>query len=146
MWSRSRSEPPVKDANSDEKASPRRTQMNCFALEHSRVKLITLRNCGLHYAASAPTLQGAPRNRQTAPARRRNPASWEHGEHDALGAHLTIEIFDIGDSETQFDLSCWILIGSRVQGEHLIRGRKRFYRLPDIEIAHDQTCVDCDMR
>ena len=40
-----------------------------------------------------------------------------HAEQNTLGAHVAIETLDIGDSETQFDLSCWVLVGSRVQRE-----------------------------
>src|ERR671931_1492342 len=40
-----------------------------------------------------------------------------HAEEDAFRGHLTVERLDIGDSETQFDFSRWILFGSRVQRE-----------------------------
>jgi hypothetical protein len=40
-----------------------------------------------------------------------------HAEQNALGAHVSVESLHVGDSEHQFDLSCWILVGSRVQRE-----------------------------
>jgi len=40
-----------------------------------------------------------------------------HAEEDTLRAHLLVESFDIGDSETQFDLSRWVLVGSGMQRE-----------------------------
>src|ERR1700740_2326703 len=38
---------------------------------------------------------------------------WRHGEQNALGAHVPVERLDICDRETQFDLSCWVLVGGR---------------------------------
>jgi len=31
-----------------------------------------------------------------------------HAEENTLGAHAPAKSLDIGDSETQFDLSCWV--------------------------------------
>lgn len=38
-----------------------------------------------------------------------------HAEENALGAHIPVESFDIGNGEAQFDLSRWILVGSRAR-------------------------------
>src|SRR6516165_4537760 len=40
-----------------------------------------------------------------------------HAEQDSFVAHFPVKNLDIGDSETQFDFSCWVLTGSRVQSE-----------------------------
>ena len=52
---------------------------------------------------------------------RQNPAEilllGRHAEQNALGAHVPVESLHIGYSETEFDFSCWILVGSWVQRE-----------------------------
>src|SRR5215831_18032387 len=40
-----------------------------------------------------------------------------HGEQHPLRAHVSVKSLDIGDSEAQFQFSCWVLLGSRVQRE-----------------------------
>src|ERR1700739_3367792 len=47
-----------------------------------------------------------------------------HAEQNTLGAHVAVESLHIGDSETQFDFSCWILLGSRVQSEMWTASRR----------------------
>jgi hypothetical protein len=42
---------------------------------------------------------------------------WRHAEKYAFGTHVPIKSLDIGNRETEFDLSCWILLGSRVQSD-----------------------------
>ena len=32
-----------------------------------------------------------------------------HAKQNTLGAHVAVETLDIGDSEAQLDLSCWVL-------------------------------------
>src|ERR1700746_214187 len=54
-----------------------------------------------------------------------------HAEQNTLGAHVAVETLDIGDSESQFDLSCWVLVRSRVQCEsglacHKLAPTRRF--------------------
>src|ERR1700757_4442421 len=70
------------------------------------------------YAASAPTLQCAPS--ESTNCARTPPKSCffgGHGEQNAPCAHVPVECLDICDTETQFDLSCWILPGRRMQRE-----------------------------
>ena len=40
-----------------------------------------------------------------------------HVEQLTLGAQVPVERFDVCNCETQFDFSCWVLVGSRVQRE-----------------------------
>src|SRR5262249_16515667 len=40
-----------------------------------------------------------------------------HAEQNAFGAHVAVESLDVSDREAQFDLSCWIFIGSGVQSQ-----------------------------
>ena len=37
-----------------------------------------------------------------------------HAEQNTLGGHISVKGLYIGDSESQFDFSCWVLIRSRV--------------------------------
>jgi hypothetical protein len=40
-----------------------------------------------------------------------------HAEQNTFSSHVPVENLDIGDGETQFHFSCWVLVGSRVQRE-----------------------------
>src|SRR5690242_12339159 len=40
-----------------------------------------------------------------------------HGEQHALGVHVSVKSLNVGDSETQFDFSCRILVRRRMRSE-----------------------------
>ena len=50
-----------------------------------------------------------------------------HGEHNTFGAHVPVKSLHLWNGETQFDSTCWVLVGSRVQRE---RGLARYKLAP----------------
>ena len=64
-----------------------------------------------------------------------------HAEQHALGAHIPVESLDIRDCEAQFDLSRWILVGSRMQGES---GAELYSscRLPTVYLQQHAYCIE----